>query len=136
MDSSAQIEIDLGPPTPVILAMDDDLAMLQGIADALRPHGFNVITAPSWSGAVHRLKEQSFDLVLCGLMLDGPQLVELIAAPDALTTAPVVFLSRNEFLGGFIGTRGTARFSVLHRPVSGRQLIACVRRWLVIPAGT
>lgn len=136
MDSPPQIEIDLGPPTPVILAMDDDLATLQGITDALSPHGFNVITAPSWPGAARWLEEQCFDLVLCGLMLDGPQLVELIAAPSALTTAPVVFLSRNEFLGGFIGTRGAARFAVLHRPVSGRQLIACVRRWLGIPAKT
>ena len=136
MDSPPQIEIDLGSPTPVILAIDDDLATLQGISDALHPHGFEVITAPSWLGAVRRLKEQSFDLVLCGLMLDGPQLVELIAAPDALTTAPVVFLSRNEFLGGFIGTRGAARFAVLHKPVSGRRLVACVRRWLGIPAGT
>jgi DNA-binding NtrC family response regulator len=61
-----------------ILVVDDDPAVLQSLKEILAGEGYRISTAEDGEGALRRLQEQQFDLVLSDLALPGLGGMELL----------------------------------------------------------
>jgi two-component system sensor histidine kinase/response regulator len=87
-------EIDRNNPT--LLLVDDDLAILEGVADLLELHGYNIITATDGVEALQAMRQQTPDLVISDIMMremDGYQFYEEVRKNPAWTMLPFIFLT-------------------------------------------
>jgi two-component system sensor histidine kinase/response regulator len=81
---------------PTLLLVDDDLAILEGVADLLELHGYNVITATGGCEALQAMHEQVPDLVISDIMMremDGYEFYEEVRKNPAWTMLPFIFLT-------------------------------------------
>jgi CheY-like chemotaxis protein len=79
-----------------VLVVDDDVAVLQTIADALEAEGYTVVTARNGALALERLRQRRPDVVLLDLMMpvmDGWTFLPLCRADPGGADLPVVVLS-------------------------------------------
>jgi len=65
---------------PNILVVDDEVGMREGCRRALTSQGFRVSTADTAREGLHRLREESFALVLLDAMMPGMSGLELLGA--------------------------------------------------------
>ena len=79
-----------------VLVVDDDVAVLQTIVDALEAEGYAVVTAGNGALALERLRDRRPDVVLLDLMMpvmDGWAFVRWCRADPGYADLPVVVLS-------------------------------------------
>jgi signal transduction histidine kinase len=80
----------------IILVVDDDTVLLEGIADLLRCHHYRVATAPDGITALTLMQQQPPDLVISDIMMpgmDGYQFHEAVRSNPAWAVIPFIFLS-------------------------------------------
>src|SRR5690606_9580668 len=85
-----------GAGMQTVLVVDDELGILEALADLLREEGYRVLTAVHGREALERMAELRPDLVLTDWMmpvLDGPALVERIRTDPALRDIAVLGMS-------------------------------------------
>jgi two-component system sensor histidine kinase/response regulator len=81
---------------PLVLVVEDDELMAQGIADILSVEGYQVNTAPNGRAALMKMKTQAPDLVLSDIMMpemDGHDFCRLVRANPEWRTLPFIFLT-------------------------------------------
>ncbi len=81
---------------PTILIVDDEPALLMGLAATIRRHGYNVITATDGRDGLQKAKEVLPDLILSDVMMPPPNGFELrrMMSLDAdLASIPFIFLT-------------------------------------------
>jgi signal transduction histidine kinase len=81
---------------PTLLLVDDDLAILEGVADLLGLHGYNIITATDGTEALQAMRRQTPDLVISDIMMremNGYQFYEEVRKNPAWTMLPFIFLT-------------------------------------------
>jgi DNA-binding response OmpR family regulator len=81
---------------PVILAVDDDPAMLRIIESQLSRHDFVVKTAPSGEEALRILRELTPAVLILDVMMDGISgydLCHVVKRDERLQDIPVIFLT-------------------------------------------
>jgi two-component system sensor histidine kinase/response regulator len=91
---AAVVEKDKNGPT--LLLVDDDLAILEGVADLLELHGYNIITATDGVEALEAMHEKAPDLVISDIMMremDGYEFYEAVRKNPAWTMLPFIFLT-------------------------------------------
>ncbi|NLH08517.1 MAG: hybrid sensor histidine kinase/response regulator [Chloroflexi bacterium] len=79
-----------------ILLVDDDPAILEGVADLLGLYGYQVITAPDGFSALERMQSIRPDLVISDIMMpgmDGYQFFEAVRENPAWMPIPFIFLT-------------------------------------------
>src|SRR5690606_31102519 len=79
-----------------ILLVDDDRAILEGVADLLSLHGYDVMTAASAKSALKVMQQQVPDLVISDIMMpgmDGYAFYEAVRDNPAWTPIPFIFLA-------------------------------------------
>jgi two-component system NtrC family sensor kinase len=84
----------LGPRK--ILAVDDSVTYLQGLADALRDEGYDMVLARSGEEALELLAVESVDCILLDLVmvgLDGRETCRRIKAAPAVRDIPLIMLT-------------------------------------------
>lgn len=90
-----------------ILAVDDEEHILELIQYNLRKNGFEVLTAVSGEGALKVLAQETVDLVLLDIMMDGMDGIEVlkqIRGDKELEDLPVILLTaRGEEIDKVIG---------------------------------
>ena len=77
-----------------VLVVDDDPAILQLIADVLRPMGYRVVPASNFAAAITLWEVDTFDLAIIDYRLadeSGADLAEYILAHDRVT--PIIIIS-------------------------------------------
>ncbi|HET7677191.1 MAG TPA: response regulator [Candidatus Limnocylindrales bacterium] len=82
-----------------VLAVDDDPAALQLIEGALRPEGFEVITASSGSEGIELARAVEVDLVILDLLmpgLDGFEVVAALRGDPATEQLPILVLTAKD----------------------------------------
>lgn len=87
----------LGPRK--ILAVDDSLTYLQGLADALRDEGYDVVLARSGEEALELLAIESVDCILLDLVmagLDGRETCRRIKSAPIVRDIPLIMLTALE----------------------------------------
>jgi len=77
----------------LVLAVDDDLAILRTLAINLRARGYEATTATNGVAAVQAIREQQPDLVVLDLGLPDLDGVAVLTQVRAFTEVPVVVLS-------------------------------------------
>jgi two-component system NtrC family sensor kinase len=105
-DTSAETVSLLGPRK--ILAVDDSVTYLHGLADALREEGYEVVLAHSGEEALELLAVESVDCILLDLVmpgLDGEQTCRRIKSVPVVRDIPLIILTGREdratMLNGF-----------------------------------
>jgi two-component system chemotaxis response regulator CheY len=79
-----------------VLVVDDEVAVLQTIADALTDEGYAVVTARNGALALQRVRDRRPDVVLLDLMMpvmDGWTFLRLCRTDPGCADVPVVVLS-------------------------------------------
>jgi len=82
-----------------VLVIDDDDSARELVANALRPEGFEVVTAASGDEGLELAHEQPPDLVICDLVMpdmDGFEVVNRLADSDMPKDVPVLILTGHE----------------------------------------
>jgi len=81
---------------PTILIVDDEPALLMGLAATIRRHGYSVITATNGSDGLQRAKEALPDLILSDVMMPPPngfELRKMMSLDADLASIPFIFLT-------------------------------------------
>src|SRR5260370_41433851 len=79
-----------------ILVIDDDRKFLRIIEDALKPRGYNVITAPSGDRGISIFQKEKPDLLLLDALLpkmDGFAVCEEIRKDSYGRTVPIIMMT-------------------------------------------
>src|SRR5688572_18065646 len=80
----------------LILVVDDDVIILETVADFLRLNNYEVLTAANGNQALYLMQSRTPDLVLSDITMpeiDGYQLYEHIRLNPAWGTIPFIFMS-------------------------------------------
>jgi CheY-like chemotaxis protein len=95
---------DMGSMTELILVVDDDPTLRQGLQEILEFSGYTVLTAPSAREGLKILSEVEVkpgliitDMLMMGM--DGFQFYQAVYADHALRGIPFIFLSTKNALG-------------------------------------
>src|SRR5574341_44096 len=81
---------------PTILIVDDEPALLLGLAATIRRHGYNVITATNGRDGLQKAKESLPDLILSDVMMPPPngfELRRMMSLDRDLASTPFIFLT-------------------------------------------
>lgn len=112
------------PSARLVVVIDDDPMVLEGMSGLLRSWGYQVVTAATEDGALARLAEQGRrpDLIVCDYRLaggkNGVQVVEHVRAayeiPALIITGGVAPATAQE--------RRATRYELMHKPVDPNAL--------------
>ena len=81
---------------PTILIVDDEPALLMGLAATIRRHGYSVITATNGRDGLQKAKEALPDLILSDVMMPPPngfELRKMMSLDSDLASIPFIFLT-------------------------------------------
>jgi two-component system OmpR family response regulator len=81
---------------PTILIVDDEPALLMGLAATIRRHGYNVLTATDGREGLLKAREALPDLILSDVMMPPPngfELRRLMSLDSNLASIPFIFLT-------------------------------------------
>jgi signal transduction histidine kinase len=79
-----------------ILVIDDEPAILLGLAATIRRHGYQVVTAANGGEGIQKAREALPDLILSDVMMpppDGFEMRRRMSADPALASIPFIFLT-------------------------------------------
>ena len=113
-----------------ILVVDDDLAILDMIAELLGYEGYQVITTTQGSAAVARAKVDPPALILLDLMMpemSGWQVVAALQASQQTRSIPIILLSARRDLPATAAELGITTF--LEKPFELDDLLGVVARY-------
>ena len=86
----------MNAPKPKILIVDDTLANLRLLSDALEPHGYEILAAPSGHAALKIVGRVLPDLILLDVMMPGQNGFDVcreLKSEEATREIPVIFIT-------------------------------------------
>lgn len=115
-----------------ILVVDDEPAVVNMLAEGLRRHGYEVITAGGGVEALRLARQELPDLILLDVLMpdkDGFAVLAELKADETTRTIPVVMLSaRGETKALFEGAEHGA-IDYLIKPCKWDELLKYVRKY-------
>lgn len=117
----------------LILAVDEEAAVRQSLIDVLSLDGHEVDGAADADGALLLLDQRRYDLVIADVRmpkLDGPTLLDALAARFGDTLPPVVFLTRVAFDPHYGSFLTNLRAPVLTKPLKPGRVLELVNQVL------
>jgi signal transduction histidine kinase len=84
------------PDKPTVLIIDDEPALLLGLAAKIKRHGYVVITAVDGSDGLQKAREHLPDLIVSDVMMPPPngfELRQLMSQDPQLASIPFIFLT-------------------------------------------
>jgi two-component system OmpR family response regulator len=124
------MQTPLTPPTPHILAVDDDPLVRQLIINYLSDHDLQVVAVENGREMTARLARGPVDLVLLDLRLPGEDGLQLVRQIREHSKVPVIILTGvNEEADRVMGLELGAD-DYLTKPFSPRELLARIRALL------
>jgi CheY-like chemotaxis protein len=119
-------------PRRLVLIVDDDADIRDGLTDALEHHGYDAIHASNGAEALAKLQAGIHpDVILLDIMMpvmDGWAFRAAQRHDPAIADIPVVILSAHALARGAAFEMGVAAF--LNKPVRLEALLATLRRHL------
>ncbi len=117
-------------PEPKILIIDDEPALLLGLAATVRRHGFQVITASNGQEGMQKAKGCAPDLIISDVMMPPPngfELRRLMSLDPGLASIPFIFLTaRGAVEDRVMGMRDGAD-DYITKPFATDELLARVQ---------
>jgi DNA-binding NtrC family response regulator len=116
-----------------ILLVDDERMVREVYSEALVRRGHRVLTAEQGEAALARLREETFDLVLCDLVLPPTDGIEVLRAMKRIRpSTPVVLFTGNATVDNVLEAFRSGAFDVLQKPVPAATLEAMAERAIKI----
>jgi DNA-binding response OmpR family regulator len=109
-----------------VLVVEDDDDVLGLIADVLRDRGHTVYCAHDGAGALARLRDVAFELILLDLTLPDMSGVEFLEQRDRIPQVahiPVVIVSGDDDANAFVDG---SKLPVLRKPFGATELVSAV----------
>ena len=130
MSSGADCAAEEAGPPPVVLIVEDDVALADEMALTLADYGMRAIVANTWDAAIAEVNAQQPDLVILDQRLGRVDTLPRIGTLRALTAAPVLMLTGNRAETDRIVALEIGADDFLLKPISGRELVARIRAHL------
>ena len=112
-----------------ILFVDDDEELLSTFSDLLSAKGYDVSTATDGEKGLEKLKNDSFDIVLCDLMMPnmtGDQLYLEVEKVQPEQCKKFVFITGYDREPKFADFLAKTQQTVLRKPVTSSQLTQAI----------
>ena len=113
-----------------ILAIDDDPAALDLIDSALRPEGFDIVTAGGGQEGIDRASAETFDLVVCDLLMpevDGFDVVTALKSDPSTSEVPILILTAHTITEAEKKSLNGQILGIVDKGAEGAEGL---RRWL------
>lgn len=113
--------------TPTILIIDDEPALLMGLAATIRRHGYTVITASDGKDGLQKAKESRPDLILSDVMMPPPngfELRRLMGLDPDLASTPFIFLTARSNVEDRVSGMREGADDYITKPFSTQELLA------------
>jgi two-component system response regulator HydG len=112
-----------------LLLVDDDLDMLEALADGIGEHGFEVIAARSAEAALGHLAEERYHVMVTDLRMGGADGLTLLGQARALDPElPVIVMTAYGAIDTAIEAVRRGAFHYLTKPFRVNELVIYVRR--------
>lgn len=114
-----------------ILVIDDDLSILNLLKGFLLGRGYRVDTAPSGEEGLNRIHQESYDVVLCDVMmpgLDGMAVLKFVAGRSPRPV--VIMMTGSASFGTVVETIRQGAFDYLLKPFELEEVVLAVDRAL------
>jgi len=125
-------------PQRLVMIVDDDVDIREGLADALADHGYRAVHAANGAEALAHLRRGVRpDVILLDIMMpvmDGWAFRAAQADDASIADIPVVVLSAHALARGAAFEMGVAAF--LNKPVRLESLLATLRRHAGAPGAS
>ena len=122
---------------PVILAVDDDPAVLRIIESQLSRHDFVVKTAPSGEEALRILRELTPAVLILDVMMDGISgydLCHVVKRDERLQDIPVIFLTSRGTPQDYKTGHELGAVIYMVKPLKAEKLVNVVQMLIPISA--
>ena len=113
--------------TPHVLAIDDDPAMRELIADYLSEHELRVTAVATGEEMSRVLAEQAIDVIVLDLKLSGEDGMELAKKVRASSTIPIIMVTGRKDEADRVMGLELGADDYITKPFSPRELVARVR---------
>lgn len=113
-----------------ILLVDDDASILMLVSDVLTEKGFAVTTAATGAEAVHLAAQESFDLILLDIMMQGIDGLEVCRRIRNLVGCPILFLSAKDSVQDIVSGLDLGADDYLTKPFVLEELVARIQAHL------
>ena len=113
--------------TPRVLVVDDEPAIRESVAYALRSEGFDVEEAASGNGALAAVAQEPFDVLVLDVMLGDLSGVEVCRRVRADSTVPILMLTARDAEVDLVLGLESGADDYVPKPFSMPELIARVR---------
>ena len=120
--------------TTRILIIDDELSLLESIADLLQLSGYEVATAEAGPDGLQQVKDFLPNLILCDLMMPGMSGYDVLKALQSdVTTAqlPIVIISAKVDYETAQNSADLGAVDFLIKPFTFSELTQAIKRHLV-----
>lgn len=110
-----------------ILIVDDEPALLMGLAATIRRHGYTVITATDGKEGLQKAKESLPDLILSDVMMPPPngfELRKLMNVDPDLASTPFIFLTARSSVEDRVSGMREGADDYITKPFSTQELLA------------
>ena len=112
---------------PKILIIDDEPALLMGLAATIRRHGYTVITAADGKEGLQKARESRPDLILSDVMMPPPNGIELrrlMSLDPDLASTPFIFLTARSNVEDRVSGMREGADDYITKPFSTQELMA------------
>lgn len=112
-----------------ILVIDDEKVMLRLVKAILSRAGYEVVTSESIELALDILRDQSFDLITCDLMLpgiSGLDFLKMMQSGAVQPRLPVVVVTAAGYQAELEQARAMGAAYVLNKPFTSQQLVSVI----------
>lgn len=112
---------------PTILIIDDEPALLLGLAATIRRQGYNIITAEDGNEGLRKAREAMPDLILSDVMMPPPngfELRRLMSLDAALAPIPFIFLTARSNVEDRVSGIREGADDYITKPFETEELIA------------
>jgi two-component system, sensor histidine kinase and response regulator len=112
---------------PTILIIDDEPALLMGLAATIRRNGYEVITASNGNEGLQKAKESRPDLILSDVMMPPPngfELRRLMNLDPELASTPFIFLTARSNVEDRVNGMKEGADDYIVKPFATQELLA------------
>jgi CheY-like chemotaxis protein len=111
-----------------LLLADDEPSFLQTLALLLRAHGYEVDCAPTAAGALERLAEIRYDVLVSDIQMPAQSGLDLVRGVPALNAGlPVILMTGHPSMDTALEAMGSAVLAYLVKPVDTQELLGHLR---------
>jgi two-component system, NtrC family, response regulator HydG len=116
-------------PSPTVLVVDDDVGMVETLADILREHSYQVATGHSGEAAVSMARERRYDAILMDIRMPGLNGVEALkrikaAAPETRVIMMTAY-TRHDLVEE---ARQAAALAIVPKPLDVEEVLGLLER--------